>query len=539
MRILNDIGKTGLRLFILIPVLWVTCGCEKHEITNPFDPECPRELWTPSGLSASQQGNGIVLSWSQANQHISGFRIERKAGGNSWGPVGTVPKGTTTWTDSDLKGSVLHEYRLVAYAGSNSSNQLTIGFTPVFQANVTTVTPWNITCNSAISGGNIPADGGSAVTERGVCWNTSGSPTVADNKTSNGTGTGSFTANLTGLAEKANYYVRAYATNSRGTAYGNQESFTTPACATIPTVVTALISSFNHISAVGGGNVTSDGGSPVTARGVCWNTAPNPTIGNNRTINGSGTGSFTSNLTGLTPNTLYYVRAYAVNSLGIAYGTYSVSFTTNPAVIDFDGNIYPVIAIGTQVWMAENLRTTRYNNGAAISYVTASSTWTAITAGAYCWQNNDNSYSNTYGALYNWFAVNTGILCPKGWHVPSDSEWNTLASYLINNGYGYQGSGNDIAKSLSAKTNWAPYSLAGTPGNDLNTNNSSGFSALPGGYRHMNGSFYDAGFGANWWTATNYLTSNAYYWSVYYNNNTLNRLNAPRTHGASVRCIRD
>lgn len=194
---------------------------------------------------------------------------------------------------------------------------------------VTTSAPSNVTNNSATCGGNVTSDGGATVTARGVCWSTSQNPTISNNHTTDGTGTGSFTSSITGLVESTTYYVRAYATNSKGTAYGTQQSFTTNGGGsnTTPTVTTSTPSNVTTNSATCGGNVTSDGGATVTARGVCWSTSSNPTINGNHTTDGTGTGTFTSSITGLAENTTYYVRAYATNSEGTSYGLQK-SFTT-------------------------------------------------------------------------------------------------------------------------------------------------------------------------------------------------------------------
>ena len=196
---------------------------------------------------------------------------------------------------------------------------------------ITTNTLSSITQNSATCGGNITADGGSAVTSRGVCWSsTNSSPTTANSKTIDGSGIGTFSSSLTSLSPGTTYYVRAYATNGVGTAYGATRTFTTSA-ATIPTgIITIGASSITQNTASSGGTITSDGGAPITMKGVCWSsTSTLPTISNSNTNNGSGTNSYSSSLTGLTANTTYYVRAYAINSMGIAYGN-TISFTTLP-----------------------------------------------------------------------------------------------------------------------------------------------------------------------------------------------------------------
>ena len=192
---------------------------------------------------------------------------------------------------------------------------------------VTTADVTDITQTTAVSGGNVTDEGGAAVTARGVCWSTSQNPTVSDNHTSDGNGTGTFTSNLTNLTANTTYYVRAYATNENGTNYGEQKSFTTLQNIELPTVATADVTDITQTTATSGGNVTDDGGATVTARGVCWSTSPDPTINDNKTTDGNGTGAFTSNLTNLTANTTYYVRAYATNSEGTNYGEQK-TFTT-------------------------------------------------------------------------------------------------------------------------------------------------------------------------------------------------------------------
>ncbi|MBQ3594422.1 MAG: carboxypeptidase regulatory-like domain-containing protein [Bacteroidales bacterium] len=192
---------------------------------------------------------------------------------------------------------------------------------------VTTADVTDITQTTAVSGGNVTDDGGASVTARGVCWSTSQNPTISDNHTSDGNGTGSFTSNLTNLTANTTYYVRAYATNENGTSYGEQKSFTTLQNIELPTVTTADVMDITQTTAVSGGNVTDDGGAAVTARGVCWSKDPNPTIDNSFISNGNGTGSFTIEISGLTSATTYYVRAYATNSEGTSYGEQK-TFTT-------------------------------------------------------------------------------------------------------------------------------------------------------------------------------------------------------------------
>ena len=200
---------------------------------------------------------------------------------------------------------------------------------------LTTTSVTQVTTNSAVTGGNVTDDGGLSVTERGVVYGTSPNPTTSDNKITNGTGKGSYTCNLTDLQEGTTYYVRAYAVNEKGTAYGEEVSFITNKTVVVPTVTTTAVTQVTETTAVTGGNVTDDGGASVTERGVVYGISPNPTTSDNKITNGSGEGLFTCNLTGLQAITTYYVRAYAVNEKGTAYGE-EISFTTAaPAVPEY------------------------------------------------------------------------------------------------------------------------------------------------------------------------------------------------------------
>ena len=196
-------------------------------------------------------------------------------------------------------------------------------------ATVTTEEVTEITQTTAVCGGEVLDDGGSTVTERGVCWNTEPNPTPSDNCTVDGDGVGKFTSEITGLESDTKYYVRAYAKNAAGTGFGAERSFTTQdgGTQTIVTVTTEEVTEITQITAVCGGEVTDDGGSTVTERGVCWNTEPNPTPSDNCTVDGDGVGKFTSEITGLEPDTKYYVRAYAKNAAGTGFGA-ERSFTT-------------------------------------------------------------------------------------------------------------------------------------------------------------------------------------------------------------------
>jgi uncharacterized protein (TIGR02145 family) len=267
------------------------------------------------------------------------------------------------------------------------------------------------------------------------------------------------------------------------------------------------------------------------------------------TSNGTGTGAFTSILSGLVGSTLYYVRAYATNAVGTAYGS-ELTFTTTaagplpcpgtPTVTDVDGNSYNTVLIGTQCWTQSNLKVSKYRNGDNIPTGLNNSAWESTTIGAYAIYNNDPVNNTFYGKLYNHFTVTDSRgLCPTGWHVPTDSEWNRLVKHLDANA--------DTSAVLGTQSTTAGGALKSTatqptPGgwNSPNTGatNSSGFSAGPGGLRLSNGVFYDVGTYGYWWSSS-LSGSNAWFRSLNNNNGDVVRSNFNRTNGFSVRCLRD
>lgn len=226
--------------------------------------------------------------------------------------------------------AIIAGYVILALAFTNCSKDDT---NPVYSSapTLSTSAVTSITETSAISGGTISSDGGATVTAKGVVWSTSHNPTTADSKITSSSSTNVFIIPIIGLTSNTTYYVRAYGTNSAGTGYGAEQTFTTLNTSTtvvIPTLTTAAIGGISASAATGGGTISSDGGGAITARGVVWSIAANPTLANSKTTNGTGTGAFTSSLTGLSASTTYHVRAYATNSAGTAYGN-DISFTTS------------------------------------------------------------------------------------------------------------------------------------------------------------------------------------------------------------------
>ncbi len=210
------------------------------------------------------------------------------------------------------------------------------------------------------------------------------------------------------------------------------------------------------------------------------------------------------------------------------------------AMTDIEGNIYKTVKIGDQEWMAENLKSHKLNDGTPIAYVTADVTWSDVNSALpmMCYYDNDvDKYKDKYGALYNFYAVQTGKLAPQGWHIPTDADWQKLQDYLIANGYNYDGStsGNKIAKSLAAKTGWDIVQNVGSVGHDQLTNNRSGFNVIPAGYRAESGTFIGLGQLAFFKATANPFN----FWGLDANDLALNT-NAINAHaGLSIRCIKD
>jgi len=255
---------------------------------------------------------------------------------------------------------VLGVFVLMLYSCSTTSTKLL--------PTVTTTEVTSTTSSTAISGGTITSDGGATITAQGVCWGTTSNPAISNSKVANTSGTTSFSSNLTGLTANTTYHVRAYATNSEGTSYGNEVTFTTLA-PTIPALTTTAVSAIGATTATTGGTVTTDGGATIIARGVCWNTTSGPTVSlTTKTNDGTGSGAFTSSITGLTALTTYYVRAYATNSVGTVYGN-ELSFTTT------------AVSANTTGLLTVNLSTTTYNGSYAPKHVLA--IWVTNTSGAF------------------------------------------------------------------------------------------------------------------------------------------------------------
>lgn len=418
-----------------------------------------------------------------------------------------------------LDGTTYH-VRAFAVNSAGTAYGADVSFITRSKVALTTVAVTSVSTTTAVSGGVITTDGGEPVLAKGVCWGSGQNPTVTGSKTVDGSGTGTFSSTITGLTEATVYHVRAYATNSVGTSYGADLTFTT---ITKPALGLQSVSVATLTTASGSANVTSDGGSPVTDRGICWSTQHNPVKTDNTTTPGTGSGSFTGTLTGLVANTVYYIRAYATNVAGTTYSN-ELTFQAY-ALTDVDNNYYHTVTIGTQTWMAENLKTTHTRADSVLILAQTNVAWSGATTSCYTWYNNDAVTNKpVYGAIYNWYSASLYSICPEGWHVPTTAEWTTLINYLG----GVTVAGDKMKE--TGNSHWT--------GTNTGTN-SSGFTGLPGGRRMENGTFTGIGQYGEWWSSTQYNSTTGTNITISYNDNTIYTYNPLKTRGYSVRCIKN
>lgn len=400
--------------------------------------------------------------------------------------------------------------------------------------NTTSITV--ITAHSAQGGGEVISEGGAPVTERGVVWDTNSNPTISlSTKTSDGSGNGIFISVISNLLPNTKYFLKSFATNSIGTAYGNEITFTTTT-PSVPVVTSVSVTNITATAAMSGGEIISDGGLVLTAKGVVWNTSSSPSVSlATKTNEGTESSNYSSRIYGLNPNTTYYARAYATNDIGTGYGS-EFSFTTTSIitgpVTDVDGNVYQTVTIGNQSWMLTNLKTTKYRDGSSITTGLTDDQWAATTSGAYAIYNNSQSSDDVYGKLYNWYAAtDSRNVCPSGFHTPTIEDWNILAENL--GGFSVAGA---KMKEVGL-THWL------TPNNGAT--NSSGFTALPSGSLSPNTNVSYVGFTGQgqvgfYWLDYSYNTETGAFSGLSYLDVGLEVItDSKKVTGYSVRCIRD
>lgn len=505
----------------------------------------------PDNNSSNETTYGLLYNWKAAMHNSSSSSSEPS------GVRGICPRGWHLPSEDEwyhLKSNVIYK---TEYECDNNGNYIAKA--------MASTTGWGY-CETTCAPGNTPSDN-----------NATGFGAPPAGHFDYGFGyTAAFWSTTESSSNGVTYYSLGY-----DDPYMNQNSGATIASvrclrnstdgsettATIPTITTSSISGITTTTATCGGNVTADGGSSVTDRGVCWSTSQNPTFSNSHTTDGAGTGSFTSSLTGLTAGTTYYVRAYAINEEGIAYGN-QVSFATTaplqdslpcpgtPTVTDYDGNVYSTVQIGTQCWMRQNLRTTHYADGTSISN---GGTSTSSSSRRYFNYSTSGITLASRGYLYNWAAVMRGAsssntnpsgvqgVCPTGWHVPSKAEFTQLTDYVSSQSqYVCGGNSTYIAKALAATSGWSGNGGSNACSVPVNqsSNNATGFTAVPAGILHYSSSSGSASFGlagndAIFWSSTKYDSSEAYNLGVDYFFLFANLKFNPTPTGYSVRCLKN
>ncbi|MBE0661952.1 MAG: fibrobacter succinogenes major paralogous domain-containing protein [Bacteroidales bacterium] len=389
--------------------------------------------------------------------------------------------------------------------------------------------------------GEVISDGDLAITERGICWGTGPFPSINSDKIAAPGSSTRFTATIKGLLPTTTYYARTYAINQAGVGYGEPLEFTTPETEPLPEVLTKPAQKITQWSAVGVGEIINEGSLPISERGVCWGTSPNPERTINFKVDLTGSDLFSVKIDYLKPVATYYIRAYVISITGIIYGNQQIFSTIaigaacpeSPAVSDIDGNVYQTVQVGDICIFKENLKTTKFSNGDLITYSDA-----FINQPSYTWYAKNLENKHKYGGLYNWYAVSSeNGLCPEGWHITDNHEWNSIAAFA-----GFVAiqmnvpDGTSVLKSTLTEPDPHPrWNAGGVPTNDL-----LGFSALPGGAR----------FSASW--SYNWLGSSAYFWlSDDVNENSALARNISnywiqifstggyKTYFMSVRCVKD
>ena len=449
---------------------------------------------------------GVCYSTSSSNPTTSN---SKKSSGSGL--------GNFTVNLSNLSAGTKYYVRAYAINEIGTSYGPTISFTteePSYSKPiVTTSSATYVTTSSATIGGNVTSDGGTTVTERGVCYSTSSStPTTSNNKKSSGSGLGNFTVNLSNLSAGTKYYVRAYAINEVGTSYGSTISFTTeeePSYSK-PTVTTSSATNVTTSSATIGGNVTSDGGTTVTERGVCYSTSSsNPTTSNSKKSSGSGLGNFTVNLSNLSAGTKYYVRAYAINEVGTSYGS-TISFTTEQSSSTSNTeNGHQYIDLGLSVkWATCNVGTTKPEGYGDY----------------FAWgETRSKSYYN--GSSYTYYDNPTTLpLSADAARVNWGGKWRMPTMHEL--------------EELRSKCTWTWTTQNGVNGYKVTSNSNGNYIFLPAaGYRDL-GSLYGAGDYGYYWSSSAYgadYSTTALY--LYFYSTWKDRKNDYKAAGRSVRPV--
>jgi len=399
----------------------------------------------------------------------------------------------------------------------------------------TNITPTSATLNGSVNANYLITEVTFEYFDNYGCAPTTGILVHATQSPLTGGTTANVSANITGLTAGSTYYYYAKGYNILGTSVGNVVSFTTTG--QVPEATTITATGITSVSAQLNGSVNPNYLSTIVTFEYGTTISYGSTIiATQSPVTGNSNTNISADVSDLTGGTTYHYRVKAVNSLGTIYGN-DMSFGTFGNVTDIEGNIYKTVPIGTQVWMAENLKTNRYNNGDLIGTTTpATLDISDEIKPKYQWAYDGNeSYVAIYGRLYTWYAVtDSRIVCPIGWHVPTDTEWTTLTTYLGGESDGGASLDNSVTGGKmkeTGTTHWQSPNTAAT--------NESGFTALPGGYRIGDVPFQSIGADGLWWSSTECDINSAYSRSMNYSVGNVIRYYNFKKMGGSVRCLRD
>jgi uncharacterized protein (TIGR02145 family) len=366
---------------------------------------------------------------------------------------------------------------------------------------------------------------GDEVLERGFCWGTNVSPTIFDNKIVSGSGEGNYTVSIENLVHGAEYHIRSYCASRLKISYSDEKVLKTVADPTLSVYFPSVIT---NTSFVFGGFISSP--YALFEGGICYGLNPNPTVSNFTTSIPLAAGLFSCSVTDLTPNTTFYYRAFAKVGAAIFYSENQAMVKTYySTVTDVDSNVYYTVLIGSQEWMAENLRVEHFQNGAPLSYcILAGWETSPNTTGLYGSYDDDDSLKSIYGHLYDGKAVRSVVsIAPIGWRIPSYNDWVTLSNYLGGDNY----AGGEMIKASFYGFHDGLYF------------NSSGFSVIMGGQRNYNGIDYGliaSTHSTTFWTdsfdVAGYL---GFYRRLSYGSHTLQSGSSPTRSGYYVRCIKN
>lgn len=530
--------KSFVKVISVVLVLITLTACKKKPDPPSLTTKDITEITTitaSSGGDIINDGGAPVINrgvcWNTSDKPVitDNNTIDNEGSVSYISKIATLIPGTTYFVRAYATNSAGTSY------GSTKSFR-TLGDKPVpVSANATDILTTTATLNGTVNPGSLST---SVTFEYGLT-SAYGNTSAAVQSPLSDELNDKVSTPVTGLKPGTVYHFRIKAENSLGVSYSDDMIFTT--LGGIPLVTSLNAGNILMYTATISGSVNPNYFS--TAIVFEWGTTVSyghSFVYMQNPLTGSSPLEVSLNLTGLEQATTYHFRIKAENEIGVKTSD-DYSFTTLGPVTDADGNIYPIITLGTQVWMSANLATTKYNNGNDIPLVADPVSWGGLTTPGYCWYNNDMALNKSiYGAMYNYYSVNTDRLCPAGWHVPTIDEWAVLKDYLTTNGYGYGGSGDDIAKSLSSALYWQSSTTPGAVGNDQTSNNSSGFTAVPAGGRDgLNGTYSSLGGSTVFWTSTPVISSMSECEAISSIRSTVTEGSALNGFGCSVRCVYD